>query len=793
MLRKGSKPVDLCRSLLQAESEKQIIEILQEVGYWQDATAWRYFGDMENNFSIIGNQQADPAAALTEKLVNSVDAVLMRECYYQGIEPESSQAPRSIAEALERYFNIKAGNLANISASERSELAKNIGLVATGTKQKPNYLVFDLGEGQTPQRMPETLLSLTKSNKLRIPFVQGKFNMGGTGTFQFCGKHNFQLVISRRCPYFADRDDPSSPYWGFTIVRREEPSQGRRNSVYTYLAPGGSILQFELETLQIPEIGHGTQLLPALKWGTIIKLYEYEMTGLKTNIKLDLFYKISLLLPRTGLPVRFYERRDYGGHTQEATMVGLHVRLEEDRSNLEDGFPAYHDLTIRGETIRATIYAFRKGKAGNYRKNEGVLFTINGQTHASFSDRFFSRREVGLSYLADSILVVVEFINISPRTYEDVFMNSRDRLRAGDFRREMEHRLEEILRTHSGLRELKERRRREEIEGRLAKAWPLRDVLDEILRKSPSLTALFIQGTDLSNPFKSRLAAEQERFEGKTHPTYFRLKKGEEHKNCHINLRFRVQFETDVVNDYFDRDKYPGCFILYMNGRSLDDYDINLWNGVATLTVTLPDDVKVGDDLDCEVWVQDDTLIDPFNCKFSRHVLGPAKVKPGSPGKRLPPAGEGDGDRQLPSGLSLPQIIEVREKEWKDFGFDKYSALKVIQADENIYDFYVNIDNIYLQTELKSYENKLDPRLLEARFKYGLVLLGLALLKEDNRNRNIENGEYESLEDHVFKVSQAVAPILLPMIQSLGDLEVDEEGQELTELEGPSEGQEEYV
>jgi hypothetical protein len=778
---KGLNPAYLCNSLLRAESEKEVIKILKDAGYWNDVTVWHYFGDMENNFSIIGNQQADPAAALTEKLVNSVDAVLMRECYLEGKNPESPDAPRSIPEALERYFKIKAGNLANISASQRSDLAKNIGLVATGEKGNPNYLVFDRGEGQTPSKLPDTLLSLSKSNKLRIPFVQGKFNMGGTGTFQFCGKHNFQLIISRRCPDCADKSDPSWRYWGFTIVRREEPSQGRRNSVYTYLAlEEDTILTFDSSALQIPEIGRGTQQFPVLEWGTIIKMYEYEMPGLKTNIKLDLFNKISLLLPRSGLPIRFYERRSYPGHTQEATMAGLHVRLEEDKhDNLEDNFPADLEFKVRGESIRARIYAFRKGKSSKYRKHEGILFTINGQTHASFTDRFFSRSGVGLSYLADSILVVVEFVDISPRTHEDVFMNSRDRLRAGDFQRELEQKLEELLKSHPGLRELKERRRREEIEGRLAQTRPLREVLDEILRKSPSLNALFVQGTDLSNPFKLRSAAEQERFEGKPYPTYFHLKKGEERKNCHINLRFRVQFETDVVNDYFGRDNYPGHFTLRVNEKPLDDYVINIWNGIATLTVRLPSDAKVGDDLDCEAWIQDDTLIEPFYNRFTRHVLEPTEVKPGASGRRLPPAGEGEGDRQLPSGLSLPHVIEVREEEWEERNFDKYSALKVTQAESNIYDFYVNMDNIYLQTELKSYENKLDARLLEARFKYGLVLLGLALLKEDNKDH--EHEECETIEERVFNVSKAVAPILLPMIESLGDLPVGEEDEELIE------------
>jgi hypothetical protein len=87
--------------------------------------------------------------------------------------------------------------------------------------------ISDAGEGQTPARMPDTFLSLVdKSNKLRIPFVQGKFNMGGTGVLKFCGESSLELILSRRDPEIVARgkeNDSTSQRWGFTIVRRERP------------------------------------------------------------------------------------------------------------------------------------------------------------------------------------------------------------------------------------------------------------------------------------------------------------------------------------------------------------------------------------------------------------------------------------------------------------------------------------------------------------------------------------------------------------------------------------------
>ena len=78
---------DLCISLMEADSEADVIEILASCGYWEDSNVWRFYGDYENNYNVIGNQQSRPEAALIEKLVNSVDARLMNECIVRG-EPD---------------------------------------------------------------------------------------------------------------------------------------------------------------------------------------------------------------------------------------------------------------------------------------------------------------------------------------------------------------------------------------------------------------------------------------------------------------------------------------------------------------------------------------------------------------------------------------------------------------------------------------------------------------------------------------------------------------------------------
>src|SRR5438034_3116989 len=152
-------------SLLHAETEDLVTEILKSRDLLS-ADNWKPLGEMENNWSMAGNQQTAAAAALVEKVVNGIDAVLIHKCLKRGIDPESNAAPSSMGEAARLFFEIPNGRLENLDARDRTSLAEMIQLIAVGSKSDPNYLIVDKGEGQTPGSFPETFLSLAKSNKL---------------------------------------------------------------------------------------------------------------------------------------------------------------------------------------------------------------------------------------------------------------------------------------------------------------------------------------------------------------------------------------------------------------------------------------------------------------------------------------------------------------------------------------------------------------------------------------------------------------------------------------------------
>jgi hypothetical protein len=807
-----------------AETEDDVVNLLRDSGYWDDDLAWRYYSDDPNNFDRAGNQQRNPEAALVEKVVNSVDANLLRRALEAGLDPRDPAAPHSPREAVAVFYeNAEAGairahqgSLAEWTDAQRRDVSRDVTLAVTGSKPEqgfPCVSIADAGEGQAPERLPETILSLSKGIKKGIPFVQGRFNMGGTGALRFCGYRNLQLVVSKRLPSAALTEGVSTA-WGFTVVRRDDPTPETRISTYRYLAPVGAtedprrggVLSIERETLPIFPEGQKPYSREA-SWGTLIKLYEFK-TRARTHMfrRGGLQERLDILLPGLVLPVRLHECRDYRGEERsfETTLTGLEVRLGEKSGrseNLEEGFPATGDISIRGQELPFTLYAFRADRAQTYKRNEGVLFVLGGQTHAPEPDRFFRRRDVGMSYIAQSLLLVLDCSGLIGRTIEDLFMNSRDRLADEELAREILDELATVVRRHEGLRLLRERRRQADIAGKIAGEKPLQDVLEQILKRSPALARIFLAGVRLSNPFATTEKAAEGPFVGRRHPTYFRFK---DHKSgesirrpASLGQRFRLTFVTDAENDYFRRSVDAGELLMEarLNGSEVSlTRSLNLFNGFAQLNVSLPPEARVGDVLSVRVTVRDASIVDPFVNEATLDVAAEVEPGPGGDGQRRQrkaPTPKGAPQTQ-PAGIDIPEVNWVYRDEWKrkDFVIEmtEASGMRAVLAGASDdpdapaqYDFYVNGDNIYLQTELKA--TKQEPDLVKAKFKNGMALVGLGAI---HRANELETTSPESVdgeesvpeppsgEDLVATATDVVAPILLPMIDGLGALDLDE-------------------
>lgn len=96
---------------------------------------------------------------------------------------------------------------------------------------------------------------------------------------------------------------------------------------------------------------------------------------------------------------------------------------------------------------------------------------------------------------------------------------------------------------------------------------------------------------------------------------------------------------------------------------------------------------------------------------------------------------------------------------------------------EDRYDYFLNMDNVHLQTHLKARPK--DAAGMKLRFTVGMTLVALAILhqeqlrkKEARFSEDMPDGKVD-VADRVAQVTSALAPFLLPMIDSVAELEDD--------------------
>lgn len=749
---------EFCLKLLLSETEDEVIEKLKEYGVWDDRSLWKPYGDIQNNRSIVGNQQSSAVAALVEKLINSIDAVLMAECHSRGIDPKSSRAPKSMRDAAKEYFDIKDGRIQNLDASERTRLAEKIHLVACGTKESPAYMIVDDGEGQSPDQFSDTFLSLAKENKTKIPFVQGKHNQGGTGVLYFAGENSFQLIISKRQPN-SPSDGSDKTKWGFTLIRRLYPDDEHPQSMYVYLAPDGRIPRFDADSLPLRPGKFPDIYKQPMSAGTCIKVWNYKtQKGLKTIATLDLRYELERFLPEPVLPIRICERRPYRANYYDTTMSGLNAVLEDKRENLEfsDSSPMkvknVGDIKVRVVVIKEMDTA---NKADRY--PSGMFFVMNGQLHHE-ENQYFLSRKTKFAYLASSMIVIIDCTDLPPKIREDLFMSSRDRMREIDEKTAIEESVIEYIKDHPAIKQLNAARRQKRLESALSEEETAK-IIQSLVRSDPTLAHLFGKGDIIRVPGKEIKIIEP--FEGQKFPTYFHLRnepKGGLVKRCPINKHCRLEFETDAANGYFDRLDDPG----HMECRGLPQkLSQNLWNGKATIKFGLPAGASIGDEFKLEVLVYDISRRDPFKSEFRIHVDPEAPdIEPRPP---TPPGGA--------TLAAMPNIREVYREKWESEDFNGISALKITPSgeDDDTLDIAINMDNIYLKNEIAKRKD-IDANLLNYWFKWGLVLLSLGMINAEKRRNQEENGndttqaEEDDLYGQINRASEGLAITLIPVI-----------------------------
>lgn len=592
--------------LYHSKNEEDVDKVIQKyIDTFNKVSNWRPLGGHENNFGVIENQQASPIAALIEKITNSIDAILMKQAYLNKVDPKSSHSPKSMLDAVTAFFpNSKNWDL----SVERKRQAEELQIIADGYYKErgknTSLTIYDNGEGQHPEDFERTFLSLLRGNKNEIPFVQGKYNMGGTGAIVFCGKKRYQLIASKK--------HTNDGNFGFTLVRKHPMSKieekTKKNTWYEYLVINDKIASFSINELRL-DLHKRT-----FKTGSLIKLYSYQLpAGARSVISRDLNQSINEFLFQPALPILMVDKKERYPKDEnlQRDLFGLKKRLESSKNKyIEDSFSEkYNDSKIGEMAIMGYVFNTKIGdktvkdsreaiRREFFKNNMSVIFSMNGQVHGFYRSEFISR-SLKMSLLKKHLLVHVDCTNMKMSFRNELFMASRDRLKKGDEANLLREKLSKILKK-SKLDKINKKRKQGisldsknsgELLKNLAKNLPKNSDLFSLLGKTFELDDADSEKIKPRPKQKNKGKKGDEVFNPKRYPSALKLKtKGKKDENGITVIKLplggekTIQFSTDVEDDYFDRTEDNGALTITLLGQGFQSNETEGGNDVGGKT-----------------------------------------------------------------------------------------------------------------------------------------------------------------------------------------------------------------
>lgn len=768
--------------LFEAKTEEEVDCVLTKYEELFNDSNWAPIGESESNFSIIENQQSNPIAALVEKITNSIDAILMKKCIEARIDPKSILAPQSMDEAVEKFFpESKSWDLNTFKRKQ----AEEIQIVADGPTRDSAVIIYDNGEGQDPDKFEDTFLSLMRGNKNEIHFVQGKYNMGGSGAIVFCGKKGYQLIGSKRFD--------NSGNFGFTLVREHPLTKTelftKKNTWYEFLKIESKIPSFHIDELDLKLNNR------RFKTGTIIKLYSYQMRGIY-GFAQELSQSLNEFLFKPVLPFLTVDKKERYPNNPilEATVFGLQRRLEEEKDYVEDWFSEVYEDELFGK-MKVTCYVFRAKQAGKnaketkkdierryFKNGMSVLFSMNGQVHGHYTSEFITR---GLKFnlLKDYLLIDVDCTKMKYQFRKELFMASRDRLRGGDESNELRDYLKKKL-SKSKLGDIDKRRKdsiglesedTDDLIKSFAKNLPKDSDLFKLLQNTLKLEEKK-KDTKKEAPGNANQQKEERIFKPERFPSFFKLfnkKNQEENKpfNVPIGSERILKFETDAEDHYFDRTEEPGDLQISILGIKRNEVSggdapgmehepgeiLNIAKsspdkGIIKITFNPSSELKIGDEVEIMA-----SLTGPGEHSHDK-ILTLKITEPEGVKESVPKKPENEFEN-----IGLPKLIKVEKDKWKDLeesGITMNHETVIYPQGEGdkLEKIYINLDSNVFLTHRKNLKNEeqivlAQKKYLASVYFHSLFLYMIAKRKNYSVTSKIDNKEVDvTIDEYIREV-----------------------------------------
>ena len=764
-----SKSQKIALKLLEAISTEDVNAIMAETHDFSEDENWRPYGGQAKNWDRIGGQQSEPVGALAELIINSIDAILMKKAKEHNVDGAGSNDPQSMVEAVRKFYpTITEGNISLLSDQQRKKLAEESVLIgvkrAKESKNYPTYTIADFGEGQNSDRFEKTLLSLGEKNKEGIPFVQGKFNMGSTGSITFCTRADinrgmYKFILSKR--NLSDSDGN----WGWTLIRSRKVRAGEALPVVEYFCPNGNISVFRQD--EILALGHND--IGKMVGGTIVKLYNYDIGPSARAVDFGLYQALTTNLLECALPVRIYDfgagKVSHKGKLRQEgiadrTFFGMKIAYSNDAEKSDDeklDLPNYQVIESQEDPDLGVIKIYAAG----YKQFPDYLlkhpfrlfYMINGQAQAKERKSFL--RKAKLDDLLNHLIVQVDCNSMDATARAMVFKSDRENMRDNKFSRALKDIVIKALSNDSELRDYARKIRERRITDVVQDDEASNKLWNVILKDSPELKELFGIGGKIVN---AAIARGNDEYIGEMFPTFLELRRPDNGiLQLPVNTYRRIECQTDACNDYFSRSKDAGKFFISFNKPGLL-YSMKLRNGKLTITISTPINANVGDSYKATFGIDDSNHVEPFQETVEIYLVNrePVKINKGGDSKGV---GEGEGT------IRPPNIEGVYKDQWDEYSFDDESGAICRNSGEG-FTIYVNMDNKNLHSIKKRTSEDSERKWIDHLFQFGVGVLTFSMYKKFY-DKFCDNDQSD-WDDYIDSASSAISAQVVNLIQKLG-------------------------
>jgi hypothetical protein len=667
------------------------------------AVNWRPVGDMDDNFGAI-NAASDSRLALNERITNMIDAILEKEARlkYGSDLSAIAGALSSPQEAATVLLGVPAGGVGELSIPERQKLAEDvlISFVESGVAERPTAVMRDRGIGQTPARLPETILSIHRGNKRDKPFLMGMYGWGGSNALGFA--EGGTVIVSRRHPQMLDGEADGV---AVTIVKKVYTADMRTPAYFFAVDDRNNVLCLDPAAADAADFTYGTQ----------ITHIEYDLGIRGPLLNQYKYYNAALYEPV--LPYYLASNREIDKTPGRRTMVGVGGALksrgaeDDNAKGTKVGYQnrATIDLGEDGE-IKVHVWVIDKegAKPGANTASafvdadSAIVVTLNGQRQDSGKAEWI-RRVCKYPHLYSRMIIEVEADFLSQDAKIRAFASTRERLR-GPMHERIFRELADLLIKDEDLQRLQEKLREESLKDTASSASD-KDLkkLAKIIGKLGGRTAevdVEIEVDADGEKNKSGRGGQPRNTDDSALPEIPTKLEFAPHALVVTQggTKKRLMLSLDTKNGYLpDHDSDLTITVEGPAGETKNVYPTTrsqLMGGMAQWLVAAMEEAELGDyKMNAALKVPGGELIDMVEIS----VIAPRESDGGS-GRTGQKKTKKNVKQEVPVG---PQVSWVDKDGWDTHGFDARSVGRVDDSGKGI-DIYLNLDFDKLQDVLSN-------------------------------------------------------------------------------------------